>query len=376
MKIIEQTSTEHALNDFCNDSTHFSTNGHEQIVYFQDHATGLQAIVGIHDTTLGPALGGLRFLEYKDEQAALKDVLRLSRGMTYKAAIAGLDVGGGKAVLMKKKGVTLTEALLRTYGTCVERLGGHYITAPDVNTTSEHMVHIVKSTRHVVSLPSALGGSGDPSKHTAYGVYIAMKAAAKKVFGTDALHNKKIGVQGTGKVGYFLIQLLCQEQATVYATDICPERLQTIANLCAVKVVAPENFHQLPLDIYAPCALGAMLNAETIPQLNCPIVVGAANNQLEQQERDGMLLLQKGIVYVPDFLANAGGLVNAAAELDKETYNNQLVKDRIEQLYTVCSRVLHKAEEERRPTQDVAQEMAVERIQSIKKTLAWSLKRT
>lgn len=372
MKIIEQTSTEHAL---CfKDAVCPESHSHEQIVYFQDRATGLQAIVAIHDTTLGPALGGLRFLEYHDPQSALKDVLRLSQGMTYKAAIAGLDVGGGKAVLVKKRGMVLTEPLLRAYGKCVERLGGWYITAPDVNTTAEHMAQIAKSTRHVVSLPTALGGSGDPSENTAYGVYVAMKAAAKHAFGTDALHRRKIGVQGIGKVGRFLIPWLCQEEATVYATDVCAERLQSIANVGAVEIVSPENLHRLPLDIYAPCALGAVLNAETIPQLNCSIVAGAANNQLEHPERDGMLLRQKGIAYVPDFLANAGGLINAVTELDNQTFSKQLVRERTDQLYAICSLVLQQAAAQGRSAQAVAQEMALERIQSMKQMPFSSLK--
>lgn len=364
MKITEQSFSNYIFSHYANDSTHFSQKGHEQIVYFQDGATGLQAIVGIHDTTLGPAVGGLRFFAYQNEREALKDVLRLSRGMTYKASIAGLDVGGGKAVLIKKKGTELTEALLRKYGDFIERLGGYYITAPDYNTTMDHMVDIAKSTRHVIGLPVALGGSGDPSKNTAYGVYIAMKATAKKTFGTDSLAGKKIGVAGIGKVGYFLVQLLCQEQAIVYVADICTHRLQAITAACKVEVVAIERLHNWPLDIYAPCALGAVLNSETIPMLNCAMVVGAANNQLADQDRDGKLLLKRGIVYTPDFLANAGGLINAVTELAIKSQD--LVKQRTEQLYTICLDVLDKAAKAARPTQEVAEEMAIARIQSIK----------
>jgi len=362
MKIIEQDFSTYI--NYINDTTHFSQKGHEQVVYFQDQATGLQAIVAIHDTTLGPSLGGVRFFEYQDEKEALRDVLRLSRGMTYKASIAGLDVGGGKAVLMKQKGTELTEPLLRKYGDFIDRLGGHYIAAPDYNTTMEHMVYIAKSTRHVVGLPLALGGSGDPSEHTAYGVYVAMKAAAKKTFGTDSLAGKKIGIAGVGKVGYCLALLLCQAQAIVYVADICSSRLQAIAAACKVEVVASEHLHSWPLDIYAPCALGAVLNSETIPMLNCAIVVGAANNQLAYQEEDGKRLLERGIVYVPDFVANAGGLINVVTEL--KTIPSDLVKQRIEQLYTICLDVLNQAAETIRPTQEVAQEMAITRIEKIK----------
>ena len=366
MKIIEQSVQEYLGQSAGN---HFSFGGHEQIVYFQHQPTGLQAIVAIHDTTLGPALGGLRFLEYENESAALKDVLRLSRGMTYKSAIAGLDVGGGKAVILKKKGVELTEALLRKFGAFVDHLGGKYITAPDVNTHVNHMVHIAKSTHHVVCLPTALGGSGDPSENTAYSVYLAMKAAVKKTFGTDSLAGKKIGVEGIGKVGYFLVQLLCQEKAAVYVTDICPQRLEAITAVCKVEVVGAGMLHALPLDIYAPCALGATLNDKTIPQLRCAIIVGAANNQLACEERDGKLLLEHGIVYLPDFLANAGGLINAVTELDRRPFNKgSWVKERTEHLYDTCLQVLHRAEADRCSTHKVAQAIAQERIQSIKST--------
>ncbi|AWN81428.1 Glu/Leu/Phe/Val family dehydrogenase [Candidatus Cardinium hertigii] len=366
MKVIEQSYFEHAISTDRDGATHFEQKGPEQIVYLQDEATALQAIVAIHDTTLGPAVGGLRFLAYPDEQAALQDVLRLSRSMTYKAAIAGLDVGGGKAVLIKKKGVTLTEAILRKYGSYVERLGGHYITATDYNTSMEHMVQIAKSTRHVIGLPVALGGSGDPSENTAYGLYIAMKAAAKKVFGSDRLVGKKIGVAGVGKVGSCLVSLLCQEKAVVYVTDICPDRLQTLSELHKVVIVTTEHLHSLPLDIYAPCALGASLNAETIPQLNCAIIAGAANNQLAQPEKDGRRLFEREIVYVPDFLANAGGLINAVTELDMRSFNKNLVKQRTEELYSICLHVLDKAAESCCPTEEVAQSLALTRIQSIK----------
>lgn len=365
MKIIEQGFSNYIFSNYGNDSTHFAQKGHEQVVYFQDEATGLQAIVAIDDTTLGPAVGGLRFFEYENERDALKDVLRLSRGMTYKASIAGLDVGGGKAVLIKKKGTELTEVLLRKYGSFIERLGGYYITAPDYNTTMDHMATIAKSTRHVIGLPVGLGGSGDPSEQTAYGVYIVMKATAKKIFGTDSLTGKKIGVSGIGKVGYALVQLLCQEEAIVYVADICTKRLEAIAAVCKVEVVAIERLHSWPLDIYAPCALGGVLNNQTIPMLNCAMVVGSANNQLANQEQDSQLLLKRGIVYIPDFLANAGGLINAVSELEPKSKG--LAKERIAQLYTICLDILNKAEKEARPTQAIAQEMAIARIESIKK---------
>lgn len=368
MKITEQTFANYIFNNYTDDSTHFAQKGHEQVVYFQDHTTGLQSIVAIHDTTLGPAVGGVRFFEYQDEKEALKDVLRLSRGMTYKSSIAGLDCGGGKSIIMKKKGIPLTEAVLRKYGRFIERLGGYYIAAPDYNTTMDDMVHIAKSTRHVIGLPLALGGSGDPSENTAYGVYMCMKATVKKIFGLDSLSGKKIGIAGVGKVGHHLARLLCQEEAIVYVADICSKRLQAITQVCKVEVVSPERLYSWPLDIYAPCALGATLNHTTIPMLKAPIIVGAANNQLADQQEDGKRLVAKGIVYAPDFLANAGGLIKAVTELEPRSKN--LVQQRTEQLYTTCLNVLDKASKAACSTQEVAEAMAIERIQSIQKAQA------
>ena len=242
---------------------------HEQIVYCYDQATGLKAIIAIHSTVLGPALGGMRIWDYAHEDEALTDVLRLAKGMTYKAALANLKVGGGKAVIIGNVNQIKTEALLKKYGQFVDSLHGQYITAPDVNTNIHDMAAIAQGTQHVLSLPSALGGSDDPSPFTAYGTYLGIKAAVKKVYGTDRLQGKKIGVEGVGKVGTHLINRLCKEEAQVYVTDVVQEKLVAIAQAHPVHIVQPDAFYDLPLDVYAPCALGATLNDATIARLHC-----------------------------------------------------------------------------------------------------------
>ncbi len=334
---------------------------HEQVVYCYDKATGLKVIIAIHNTALGPALGGTRIWDYAHDEEALIDVLRLSKGMTYKAALAGLNLGGGKAVIMGDVNKVKTETLLRKYGKFVDSLHGKYITAPDVNTTMYDMEHIAQETRHVYALPSARGGSDDPSPVTAYGTYLGIKAAVKKVYGTDSLHGKKIGVEGVGKVGAYLIEHLCKEGAKVYVTDIVQERLATLAQQHQVQIVALNEFYDLDLDVYAPCALGATLNDATIARLQCTIIAGAANNQLEDEKRHSHLLFEKGIVYVPDFLINAGGLINIHTELH-HTYRRDLAYQYTERIYEVCGEVLAKSEENKLPPQVIAQQIAEQRI--------------
>ena len=251
--------------------------GHERVVHYYDKSTRLKAIVAIHSTVLGPSLGGVRMWDYTSEEEALIDVLKLSKGMTYKSAIVGLDLGGGKAVIIgdaKKK----TEVLLRSYGRFIETLKGIYITAADVNTNMQDMEYISKETQYVVGLSPLQGGSGDPSLVTAYGTYLGIKAATKKVYGKDRLCGKKVGVEGVGKVGASLVEHLCKEGAEVYITDISREKIKEVAKQYPVKVVQPDEIYDLPIDIYAPCALGATINDNTIERLNCQIIGGAAIN--------------------------------------------------------------------------------------------------
>ncbi|XWN35256.1 MAG: Glu/Leu/Phe/Val dehydrogenase dimerization domain-containing protein [Roseivirga sp.] len=336
---------------------------HERVVYGYDPATGLKAIIAIHNTTLGPALGGTRLWEYVHDEAALTDVLRLSEGMTYKASIAGLDLGGGKAVLIGDVNKVKTEAYFKSYGRFVNSLQGAYVTAPDVNTTMHDMEWVAQETAHVVGLPTTRSGSGDSSIMTAYGVYMGIKAAAKKVYGTDSLHGKRIGVEGVGKVGSHLIPHLCQEGAQVCVTDIVQERLVAVAQQHTVQAVLPEVFYDEAIDIYAPCAMGATLNDTTIPRLRCAIIAGGANNQLADEQRHGPMLLEKGIVYAPDFLVNAGGVINAHAEMD--TYNRDVAYQHTERIYTICLEVLNRSTQERLPPQTVAMQMAQQRIKDV-----------
>lgn len=296
--------------DFADDSPH------EQVVFCQDPSTGLKAIIGIHSTTLGPALGGTRFFPYRDEQAALTDALRLSRGMTYKAAAAGLHLGGGKAVLIGDPARVKTPALLEAYGRFVDTLGGRYITAGDVGTTSDDMDVIGRSTKHVVARTPAAGGSGDSAPLTARGVFHSIVAAAESVWGSTDLSGRRVGVEGTGKVGYNLIALLTEAGATITASDVNAAAVQRVsADFPGVTVA--ETVIDKDIDIYAPCAMGATLTDTTVRILDAAVVCGAANNQLAQPGVEE-LLRDRGIVWVPDFVANSGGLIQVAGEIENK----------------------------------------------------------
>ena len=334
---------------------------HEQVVYCYDKVTGLKAIIAIHNTTLGPALGGTRIWDYAHDDDALDDVLRLAKGMTYKAALANLKVGGGKGVIIGDVHRVKTEALLRKYGQFVDSLHGRYITGPDVNTNMHDMASIAQETQYVQSLPSVQGGSDDPSPFTAYGTYLGIKAAVKKVYGTDDLKGKKIGVEGVGKVGTYLIAHLCEEEAQVYVTDVAQGRLSAIAQAHRVHIVQPDMFYDLPLDVYAPCALGATLNDTTIARIQCKIVAGAANNQLEDEQRHGRLLFDRGIVYAPDFLINAGGLINIYTDM-YYTYSRELAYQHTECIYDTCLEVLNRSEKEQIPPSVVAEQLPKKKL--------------
>ena len=288
--------------------------GHEQIVYCYDQSTGLKALIAIHNTTLGPSLGGTRMWNYQNEQEALTDVLRLSRGMTFKASISGLNLGGGKAVLIGDAKTMKTEAYLRRFGKFIQSLSGKYVTAEDVNMKTSDMEYIGMETKYVTGLPESMGGGGDPSPMTAYGTYLGIKATAKKVFGSEDLSGKKIGVQGIGQVGTYLVEHLVKENAKVTIADISEEKVKDVAKRFGVETIDQNKIYDLDMDIYAPCALGATLNDDTIPRLKCSIVAGAANNQLKEEIKHGYMLIDRGITYAPDFLINAGGLINVGNE--------------------------------------------------------------
>ncbi|MCC5919486.1 MAG: leucine dehydrogenase [Cyclobacteriaceae bacterium] len=338
--------------------------GHEQLVICHDSATGLKAIIGIHNTVLGPALGGTRLWNYKNDQEAITDVLRLSRGMTFKNAISGLNIGGGKAVIIGDAKTVKSEALLRRFGKFVESLNGKYITAEDVNMRTEDMEFIAMETRHVTGLSEERGGGGDPSPVTAYSTYMGMKAAAQKAYGSESLTGKVVAVQGVGQVGKHLVEFLSKENAEIYVTDISEERIAHVVEEYGAKAVTMDEIYDLDVDIYAPCALGATINDDTLSRLKCDIIAGAANNQLKDEEKHGKLLLKKGVVYAPDFVINAGGVMNVCAEY-MGGYNREATYRQAEKIFDTCLEILNKAEIEKIPTQEAAIKIAMKRIQDI-----------
>jgi leucine dehydrogenase len=297
---------------------------------------------------------------YKTEAEALNDVLRLSRGMTYKAAISGLNLGGGKAVIIGDSKKDKSEALFRRFGRFINNLNGQYITAEDVGTSTKDMEYVAMETKSVTGLPEAMGGSGDPSPVTAYGVYMGMKASAKFAWGSDDLSGKKVLVQGIGNVGRNLVAHLTKEGAVVYIADINEEQLNKVAAEHGATVVPNEGLYDLDIDIYAPCALGATLNTENIGRLKCSIVAGAANNQLADETVHGPMLVQKGIVYAPDFLINAGGLINVYSELNG--YDRSKALAQTEHIYNATMDILKKAQAEDIHTQLAAMQIAEKRI--------------
>ncbi len=337
---------------------------HEQLVMCYDKATGLKAIIAIHNTTLGPSLGGTRMWQYTTEQEAVTDVLRLSRGMTFKAAISGLNVGGGKAVIIGDAKTQKTEAFMRRFGRFVDSLGGRYITAEDVNIRTADMEYIALETEYVTGLPEVMGGGGDPSPVTAYSTFLGMKAAAKKAWGSDSLEGKKILVQGVGQVGTYLVERLHKENAKVFVSDIAAERLKYVSDTFGAEVVLPDKMLDLDIDIYSPCAMGAILNDASIPRLKCNVIAGAANNQLAEEEKHGKMLQEKGIIYAPDFLINAGGLINVVAEFEGG-YQRERAYLKAERVYDICTDILHKADMEGVTPQHAAIEMALRRIQDV-----------
>lgn len=338
--------------------------GHEQVVFCNDEATGLKAIIGIHNTVLGPALGGTRMWNYATEQEAITDVLRLSRGMTFKAAISGLNLGGGKAVVIGDVTTLKTEAFMRRFGKFVNSLNGKYITAEDVNMKTQDMEYIGMETKHVTGLPESMGGSGDPSPVTAYGVYLGMKSTAKKVYGSDSLTGKKVAVQGVGQVGMHLVEHLVKEGAKVTINDISEEKVKMLADKFGVAVVSADAIFDLDMDIYAPCALGATLNDTTIPRLKCAIVAGAANNQLKDEMKNGYMLKDRSITYAPDFLINAGGLINVYNEY-MGNYNRKRALEQAEKIYTTNLNILNLAENEKISSQEAAIRLAEKRIEEV-----------
>ncbi len=335
---------------------------HEQVVFCQDKDSGLKAIIAIHNTTLGPALGGTRMWNYANEEDALVDVLRLSKGMTYKAAAAGLNLGGGKAVIIGDPKTQKSEALFRNFGAFVNSLQGKYITAEDVGTTVQDMSYVFMETPYVTGIPVSFGGSGDPSPYTAHGVLMGIKASVKHKLKTDSLKGVRIAVQGLGNVGSHLVEYLVKEGAHVMIADIDAEKTRAIADRLNLETVDPKEIASVDCDVFAPCALGAVINDQSIPNLKCKVVSGGANNQLAE-ERHGEALRELGILYAPDYVINSGGLMNVFVEL--EGYSSDRAFEKTQQVYNSLMEVFKIADEENISNQKAADRLAEKRIRSI-----------
>jgi leucine dehydrogenase len=339
-----------------------ASEGHEQIVYGYDPVSGLKTIIAIHSTALGPALGGTRFFPYESESDALEDVLRLSKGMTYKAAAAGLNLGGGKAVIIGDPRTDKSERLFRAYGRIVDSLRGRYITAEDVGTTTSDMDMVRQETRWALGSSVALGGSGDPSPVTARGLFAAARAVAQKLWGDSDLTGRRFAVQGVGKVGSAFVQLLVEARAEVVISDAYEAAIQAAVDTYDVKPVEPDEVYEVDCDFLSPCALGAGLNEETIPRLNCRAIVGSANNQLATDE-DADRLAARGILYAPDFVVNAGGLINVYDEL--HGYSKTRALHRVDSIYEATLQILDTAEKHGINPNQAAIKVADDRIRDI-----------
>ncbi|OFY87955.1 MAG: leucine dehydrogenase [Bacteroidetes bacterium RIFCSPLOWO2_12_FULL_35_15] len=341
-------------------------NNHEQVVFCNDNETGLKAIIAIHNTVLGPSLGGTRMWAYNNEMEALTDALRLSRGMSYKSAVAGLNLGGGKAVIIGDSKTQKNEALMRRFGKFINSLSGKYITAEDVGVGTKDMEYIKMETDFVAGLPESMGGSGDPSPVTAYGVYISMKASAKEKWGSDSLAGKKVVVQGIGHVGESLVKHLVKDGAKVSIFDINTERVNSVAKETGATVITDGNtLYDMDMDIYAPCALGATVNTDSLNRLKCSIICGAANNQLADENVHGKMVIEKGIIYAPDFVVNAGGIINVYYEL--EGYNRERALSHAEKIYDTTLNIFKISKEQNIPTYMAANRIAEKRIADIGK---------
>ena len=341
-----------------------SFDNHEQVVFCNDKDTGLKAIIGIHNTVLGPALGGTRMWDYKNEWEALNDVLRLSRGMTFKSAITGLNLGGGKAVIIGDAKTQKTPELMLKFAEFVHGLNGRYITAEDVGMETADMDLVREVTPFVTGISEAKGGAGNPSPITAYGVFMGMKAAAKYKFGSDVLEDRVVYVQGIGHVGEALVEHLTNEGANVHIADLNQERLVEVSSKYGATIYTGEDIYSEQMDIYAPCALGATVNDDTINKLKAQVIAGAANNQLAVEEIHGAILQEKGIVYAPDFLINAGGIINVYAEL--EGYDKKEIIRKTENIYNTTLEILSLADEKHITTNQAALSIAKNRIEERK----------
>ncbi|WP_039043851.1 Glu/Leu/Phe/Val dehydrogenase [Sporosarcina sp. ZBG7A] len=343
---------------------YMETYDYEQLVICQDKTTGLKAFIAIHDTTLGPALGGTRMWTYNSEEEAIEDALRLARGMTYKNAAAGLNLGGGKAVIMGNPKTDKNDELFRAFGRFIEGLNGRYITAEDVGTTEEDMDLIHLETDYVTGVSAEFGSSGNPSPVTALGVYVGMKAAAKEAFGDDSLKGKTIAVQGVGNVAYTMCEYLHEEGAKLIVTDINEEAVQRAVDNFGATAVGINEIYGVDADIFSPCALGAVINDDTIPQLKAKVIAGSANNQLKNPEH-GDKIHEMGLVYAPDYVINSGGVINVADELDG--YNRERALKKVNTIYDTIEKIFAISKRDNIPSYVAADRLAEERIERVSK---------
>ena len=335
---------------------------YEQLVFCHDESTGLRAIIAIHDTTLGPALGGCRLWPYETEDEAVTDALRLARGMTYKAAASGLNLGGGKTVIIGDPHKDKSEALFRSLGRYIETLGGRYIVAEDVGISTGDMNHVQVETSHVVGVDVTYGGSGDPSPFTALGVLQGIRTCVEEVFGTNSLNGRVVAVQGLGHLGYHLCRLLHDEGARLMVTDLEADAVERVVREFGAKPVEPDEILYMPCDVLAPCALGAVVNDDTLPGFRCSIIAGSANNVLAESHH-GEALAERGILYAPDYVINAGGLINVADEL--EGYNERRATKRVMRIQNSVRKIIAISKRDGVPTNVAADTLALERIAAI-----------
>lgn len=336
---------------------------YEQLILCQDKSTGLKAIIAIHDTTLGPALGGTRICEYESDEEAIEDALRLARGMTYKNAAAGLNLGGGKAVIIGDPKKIKSEALFRAFGRFVEGLNGRYITGEDMNATQEDASYINCETDYIVGLET---GSGNPSPVTAYGVFIGIQAALNEVYGSDDLTGKTVAIQGLGAVGRRLAERLHEAGAKLYVTTRDKAKIDKAVAELGATAVSLDEIYGVECDVFSPCARGAIINDKTIEQFKCKIIAGAANNQLAESIH-GDMLHEKGILYVPDYIINSGGVINIIDDISGREYNRENAMKNTARIYDSCKKVFEIAKRDNIPTYKAADIMAEERIAAVRK---------
>lgn len=336
---------------------------YEQLVFCQDKGSGLKAIIAIHDTTLGPALGGTRICDYDNDEEAIIDALRLAKGMTYKNAALGLNLGGGKAVIIGDPKKIKSEALFRAFGRFVEGLNGRYITGEDMNMTQQDAAYINCETNYIVGLET---GSGNPSPVTAYGVFKGIQAAVNKIYGYDDLKGRTVAIQGLGAVGRLLAELLYEAGAKLYVTTRDRTKIDKAVAELGATAVGLDEIYGLECDVFSPCATGAIINDKTIEQLKCKIIAGSANNQLAEPKH-GDILDEKGILYVPDYIINSGGVINIIDDISGREYNKEAAIKNTAKIYNACKKVFNIAKRDGIPTYKAADKMAEERIASVSK---------